>query len=88
MKQILSKVINTLLKIFIIINFVVYILIRNFYQSLYNISYNFHSEKTIKIKWKNTESTEYDPRFSTREGERIKVDRQTILIEVKLSWDH
>lgn len=46
-----------LLKIFIIINSVVYIRIRNFYLSLYNIPYN--SGETIEIKWKNMESAEY-----------------------------
>lgn len=46
-----------LLKIFIIINSVVYIRIRNFYLSLYNIPYN--SGEMIEIKWKNTESAEY-----------------------------
>lgn len=46
-----------LLKIFIIINSIVYIRIRNFYLSLYNISYN--SGETIEIKWKNMELAEY-----------------------------
>lgn len=46
-----------LLKIFIIINSVVYIRIRNFYLSLYNIPYN--SGETIEIKWKNMELAEY-----------------------------
>lgn len=45
------------LKIFIIINSVVYIRIRNFYLSLYNIPYN--SGETIEIKWKNMELAEY-----------------------------